>query len=138
VGGKSAEVYPPEKDDEGFEGLTDVAKQGLCEFQDSKPGSKTMVETFKAAPAAIRGCWDDMFAENHAAELGSIDTPVMICWGTGDYVFPRPVQDRVRSAFPNSTAFDKPTYLEVPGATHDAVIKHPLTALGIATWLDTL
>ena len=101
------------------------------------PGSKTMVETFKAAPAAIRGCWDDMFAENHAAELGSISAPVMICWGTEDFVFPRPVQDRVRSAFPNSTAFDKPTYLEVPGATHDAVIKHPLTALGIATWLDT-
>jgi non-heme chloroperoxidase len=135
LGGESAEVYPPELDDKG---LTDAARQGLCGFQDSEPGSKTMVETFKAAPAAIRGCWDDMFAENHAAELGSISAPVMICWGTEDFVFPRPVQDRVRNAFPNSTAFEKPVYFEVPGATHDAIIKKPLTALGIASWLETL
>ena len=62
----------------------------------------------------------------------------MICWETGDCVFPRLVEDRVRSTFPNSTAFEKPIYFEVPGATHDAVIKKPLTALGIASWLDTL
>ena len=131
-GMKSADVFPPADDDKGF---TDAQRKSLVAFQESEEGTKTMVETFKAVPAAIRGCWDDMLAENHAAELGSILVPVMICWGTEDDFFPRPVQDRLRGAFPNSTAFEKKMFLEVPWATHDEVIKNPLTALGIASWL---
>lgn len=57
---------------------------------DSTPqpfADQVMVETLKADARAYGECWQSMLDENHTAELATIDTKVLIVWGSEDGIF---------------------------------------------------
>merc|ERR1712166_414272 len=110
--------------------LPEEAQAVLCEFQECEDRTAvTMVETFKADPGAVNGCWMDMLDEDHTSLLADVKCPVLICWGEEDLLFQKNVQDRLIAALTNTA---ETTFVAVPGASHDGLLGEDAPAAAVA------
>ena len=109
--------------------LPEEALATLCAFQECEDRtSVTIVETFKADPGAVNGCWLDMLEEDHTSLLGDVKCPVLICWGDGDALFQKHVQDRLIAALTDAAT----KFVLVPAASHDGLLGEDAHAAVVA------
>ena len=80
----------------------------------------------------MRGCWEDMFREDHTMELAKIKHPVLIVWGTSDLLFQAVEQERLKSALTSTT----PAFVAVPGATHDSLLLNGFAMSAVGAWVQ--
>merc|ERR1711966_423463 len=111
----------------------DVSEKGISflksfQLDDLKPFVKSgaitsafeqqvMRETLKATPRSYRDAWHNMLLENHTGQLASITQPVLVIWGTADYIFSMPEQKRLHAALSHASL----TTRNVEGAPHGVI-----------------
>mmetsp|Transcript_62440 Transcript_62440/g.73040 ORF Transcript_62440/g.73040 Transcript_62440/m.73040 type:complete len:285 (+) Transcript_62440:186-1040(+) len=93
---------------------------------------QVMIETLKADARAYGECWQSMLDENHTTELATINTKVLILWGSNDVIFVEEDQIALQAALCNADVWR----VTVDGASHGVLWTHaPKVAAAMVDFL---